>query len=144
MLGWAAISFSSGPHFVRTLHYDQTVVGTTNEEYMMSLEPKLDFGQVTNALASKFINEQLFIFKKSPGLFFSKSIVLIDEAEARVTHTVMIWKSNIFVTIRDFFPCEKYVEVTSFFDSDFKIIKGTWCKITADLYLEVKYFMVRK
>lgn len=94
-------------------------------------------------LQSLLMNSYLF-FKKSPGLFFSKSIVLIDEAEARVTHTVMIWKSNIFVTIRDFFPCEKYVEVTSFFDSDFKIIKGTWCKITADLYLEVKYFMIRK
>ena len=44
ILEWAAISFSSEPHFVRTLHYDQTILSTTNEEYMMTLEPKLDFG----------------------------------------------------------------------------------------------------
>lgn len=83
------------------------------------------------------MNSYLF-FKSHPGYFFSKSIVLIDEAEA-ITHTVMIWKSNIFSIIRDFFPCEKYVEVTSFLIRILKIIKGTWCKITADLYLEVKY-----
>ena len=27
ILKWFAISFSSGPHFVRTLHYDPSVLG---------------------------------------------------------------------------------------------------------------------
>ena len=37
ILKWLAISFSSGPHFFRTLHHDQSVLGGPTQHGLVSL-----------------------------------------------------------------------------------------------------------
>ena len=70
MLDWAAISFSSGPHVVGTLHYDQTVLGTTNTWWIQS--PNLTLDRLLVPLLQNLLMNS-YLFLKSHLVYFLAS-----------------------------------------------------------------------